>query len=230
MERWVTTRLLPAVVAAIGLAALVGAFSLLAGSPDTVDDAPPDVAPAPATDRLTDWGARFRVRVRPDGSVRVRVTLRLDEPVEMLDLSLPARLGAAGPTRPVVRTLALEADGRPVPVGQRPRLGRPASIALGEPARRVVVSYVATGVDVHSESAPRRSLTLVTPVVIAQASSLAWRVDVRAPEVLDVGCADPDGALTACGERTRRGWAVGIGETDEPVDVLVLGRLDLPVS
>ncbi len=230
MERWVASRLVPIALTAVMLAALVGVFALLARFPGgPPEDEPPTAAPDPPRVKGAEalQGVDYRIRVWPDGSVRVRATLTFASPVERLDLSVPARLGAGGPTRPVVATLAVKADGLPVPVGEQPAIGRSASIPLARPAQKVEMSYLAKGVTLRSsESLPGRALTLVTPVVIDQAWPLPWSLTVRAPKVLNVGCAGLDGQLDVCGRSSTKGWSVTGAQDDGPVDVLA--QVDLP--
>lgn len=221
------------VIACVTVAALVaGAFWWFTQLP-----APRTQATASASAResaalaasVPDGTTDGRVSLGDDGSARVSLILTFARPVDHLDLSVPARRGAAADTDPRLTALSVEADGRAVEAPPRPRPGRDVSVALVEPSTRVVLAYTATGVTLHTTPAePMRALALLTPVVIAQAEGSPWRVSVDSVKVRNLGCAGNDGRLVSCGTAAGATWTVE-GSGDE-LRTDVLAQLDLPVS
>jgi hypothetical protein len=182
-------------------------------------------APGTVPGGTADW----RVRLGDDGSARVSMTLTFPEPVDRLDLAVPAREGIAAETDPRLTALVLEADGRAVAPPERPLIGTDVSVPLPEPSTRVVLTYTAEGVTVRTEpSQPTRALALLTPLVVRQTEGSPWRVGVDSVKVRNLGCAGPDGELTSCGTSAGETWTVEGSGGEQHTDVLA--QLDLPVS
>ena len=184
---------------------------------------------AALTGTVPDGTTDGRVSLGDDGSARVSLILTFAKPVDRLDLSVPARRGAAADTNPRLSALSVEADGRAVEAPERPEPGHDATVELVEPSTRVVIAYTATGVTLHTTPAqPTRALALVTPVVVAQAEGSPWRVSVDSVKVRNLGCAGNDGMLVSCGTAAGATWTAEGSGDEGRTDVLA--QLDLPVS
>ena len=161
------------------------------------------------------------------GDERARVVERLSftRPPEVLVVSNPVRTGSAAGLVPTVLDLWLDDGSGPRPIGDPPPPGESVTVALPTSPEVVRIGYLVSGVVARSEpSAAGRALALATPLHVSPAG--ARTVELRGPEVDNLGCLTGTGRLTVCGSLSDAGWSVRIetGTTD------VLAQLTFPVG
>lgn len=142
-----------------------------------------------------------------------------------LVLSVAPGVGIARQFHPQVGGLSVRWDGHRLQSHGTMLPGQSTTIELTGGATRVTVGYDVHGAVVKSRpSSAGRALALLTPLEVDHVPGIRTQVRLTSPEVLNVGCVAPGGALHTCGAQVGQTWVVD-GTAPQPV-AEVVAQLD----
>ncbi|MGZ4460464.1 MAG: hypothetical protein ACXVW9_15195 [Nocardioidaceae bacterium] len=136
-------------------------------------------------------------------------------------LSVSPGVGVARQFHQQVRGLSVQWAGHALQSRGTMLPGQSTTIELTGGATRVTVGYDVHGAVVRSQpSSAGRALALLTPLEVDQVPGVRTQVRLTSPEVLNVGCVAPGGALHTCGAQVGQTWVVD-GTAPQPVAEVV---------
>jgi hypothetical protein len=149
-------------------------------------------------------------------------------PVDTVTFSVPAQSSAVGGGvfRPRVGNLqVLIPDRRPINVLAQVTSSSPITVRLPTSVQSLNLTYVTYGaVHLSKPSSTHRAAALVTTLAVSPFAGVTT-IQVRGPDVTNIGCFSDDGTASSCGTQDADGWTV-VRESGDPL-VAILAQIDL---
>jgi hypothetical protein len=150
-------------------------------------------------------------------------------PVDTVTFSVPAQSSAVGGGvfRPRIGNLqVLIPDRRPINVLAQVTSSSPVTVRLPTSVQSLNLTYVTYGaVHLSEPSSTHRAAALVTTLAVSPFAGVTT-IQVKGPDVTNIGCFSDDGTASSCGTQDADGWTV-VRDSGDP-HVAILAQINLP--